>query len=117
MHTKLHTAKEFKGRSAHGDYGDNIEEMDWAIGEVLNALDQLGLEKDTFVYFSSDHGAHHNELDVDNKPAGGYNGVYKGQYGTYHHIPCDLWSDILDSFASDTEYHTLWQMGMVICKS
>ena len=56
--------------------------MDWAVGEVLNALDQLGLEKDTFVYFSSDHGGNPQLVDVDGKPAGGYNGIFKGKYGS-----------------------------------
>ncbi|PAA67220.1 hypothetical protein BOX15_Mlig016134g1 [Macrostomum lignano] len=30
----------YRGRSAHGWYGDNIEEMDWSVGQILDALDK-----------------------------------------------------------------------------
>jgi hypothetical protein len=33
VHTPLVTTKEFIGRSVHGLYGDNVEEMDWMVGE------------------------------------------------------------------------------------
>ena len=29
---------EHKGLSKHGPYGDNVEEMDWSVGKVLDAL-------------------------------------------------------------------------------
>ncbi|TWU32316.1 Arylsulfatase precursor [Novipirellula artificiosorum] len=47
----------FRGRSAHGLYGDMIEEIDWSVGEVLQALKENGLEKKTIVAFTSDNGA------------------------------------------------------------
>jgi arylsulfatase A-like enzyme len=50
-------AKRFQGASQCGVYGDFIQELDWAVGEVLQALDRLGLAKDTLVIFSSDNGA------------------------------------------------------------
>ena len=46
----------FKGGSPFGVYGDFIEELDWSVGEVLEALDRLGLTKNTLVIFSSDNG-------------------------------------------------------------
>lgn len=33
VHTPLVTTKDFQGRSQHGPYGDNVEEMDWMVGE------------------------------------------------------------------------------------
>lgn len=56
VHTALSVADERAGASAHGAYGDNVEEMDWSVGELLGTLDRLGLARDTFVYFSSDNG-------------------------------------------------------------
>ena len=52
----------FKGTSQAGPYGDVIQELDWSVGEVLSALDRLGLSKNTLVIFSSDNGggATHN---------------------------------------------------------
>lgn len=33
VHTPLVTTPPFLGRSAHGLYGDNVEELDWMVGE------------------------------------------------------------------------------------
>jgi arylsulfatase A len=55
-HIPLHASERFRGKSAGGLYGDVIEELDWSVGEVLNALKQLGLDRDTIVFFSSDNG-------------------------------------------------------------
>ena len=46
----------FKGSSRFGVYGDFIEELDWSVGEVLGALDRLGLADRSLVIFSSDNG-------------------------------------------------------------
>ena len=35
VHTPLITTENFRGRSPHGLYGDNIEEMDWMVGRYL----------------------------------------------------------------------------------
>lgn len=51
----------WKGRSAHGVYGDVVEELDARIGEVLEELEKTGLEKDTIVIFCSDNGPNPNE--------------------------------------------------------
>lgn len=55
-HIPLFASEKFKGRSAAGDYGDAVEEIDWSVGEVLAALKRLGLDRDTLVMFSSDNG-------------------------------------------------------------
>ncbi|XP_060039084.1 steryl-sulfatase isoform X2 [Erinaceus europaeus] len=81
VHTALYASAEFSGKSQHGEYGDAVEEMDWSVGQVLRTLDELGLASSTFVYFSSDHGAHLEERSPENKPQGGSNGVYKGGKG------------------------------------
>ena len=62
-HTALFAMDENRGRSAHGLYGDNVEEMDWSVGEVLAALDASGERDDTIVYFASDNGPFREELE------------------------------------------------------
>jgi len=47
----------FVGRSGTGVRGDVIEQIDWQVGEILGALDRLGLATNTLVIFSSDNGA------------------------------------------------------------
>ena len=46
----------FVGKSGMGPRGDAILEFDWTVGEVLNTLKKLGLEKNTIVMLSSDNG-------------------------------------------------------------
>lgn len=55
-HVPLFASDRFLGRSPRGLYGDAVEELDWSVGEVLAALREAGLEKDTLVWFSSDNG-------------------------------------------------------------
>ena len=45
--------------------------MDWSIGQMLQALDDLDLSNNTLVYFTSDHGAHIEDTDLQNRREGG----------------------------------------------
>ena len=55
-HVPLYVSAKFKGKSERGLYGDVIMEIDWAVGEILAALKQHGLDEKTLVIFSSDNG-------------------------------------------------------------
>jgi arylsulfatase len=55
-HVPLHVSDKFKGKSRQGLYGDVIMEIDWSVGEVVNALKKHNLENDTLVIFTSDNG-------------------------------------------------------------
>ena len=55
-HVPLFVSDKFKGKSARGLYGDVIEEIDWSVGEVIKALQQNGLEQNTWLIFTSDNG-------------------------------------------------------------
>jgi arylsulfatase A-like enzyme len=46
----------FAGKSGMGPRGDAILQLDWQVGEVLRALDRLGLAENTLVIFTSDNG-------------------------------------------------------------
>ena len=55
-HVPLHVSKERAGKSAGGLYGDVIEEIDWSVGQILDALQRTGLSNKTLVLFASDNG-------------------------------------------------------------
>ena len=55
-HVPLGVSPRFAGRSANGRYGDVIETIDWSTGQVLDALRDAGVERDTLVVFTSDNG-------------------------------------------------------------
>jgi len=42
--------------SPRGLYGDVVEELDWSIGQLLETLHREKLDKNTFVFFTSDNG-------------------------------------------------------------
>ncbi|XP_068928943.1 arylsulfatase F-like [Petaurus breviceps papuanus] len=80
VHTPLPTTNEFVGSSKHSFYGDFVEEMDFLVGKILDAIDENGLKNNTIVYFTSDHGGH-LEVMRGRLHIGGYNGIYKGGKG------------------------------------
>ncbi|HET8735835.1 MAG TPA: sulfatase [Pricia sp.] len=55
-HVPLFVSDKFKGKSDRGLYGDVIMEIDWSVGQILEALKEDGLEKNTLVIFTSDNG-------------------------------------------------------------
>ena len=55
-HVPLYASERFKGTSARGPYGDAVEEIDWAVGEILRCLEANGLAENTVVVFASDNG-------------------------------------------------------------
>jgi arylsulfatase A-like enzyme len=55
-HVPLHASDAFRGRSDAGRYGDVVEEIDWSVGEILRTLTERGLDENTLVVFTSDHG-------------------------------------------------------------
>ncbi len=67
------THPDFRGKSKCGNYGDFVQETDYRVGQVLDALQANGLDKNTLVIFSSDNGAESN---------------YEYQRDTYQHFSC-----------------------------
>ena len=55
-HIPLHASPAFRGKSPLGLYGDVVQEIDWSVGAVLQALRARNLEEKTLVIFTSDHG-------------------------------------------------------------
>ncbi len=56
VHVPLGASEEFRGRTEHGLFGDVMEEVDWSVGQVMDALDRHGLTENTLVIFTSDNG-------------------------------------------------------------
>ena len=81
---------EFIRKSLMGPRGDVIAQMDWCVGEILNAMDSLGITENTLLIFTSDNGPilddgyfdYAREMVGNHKPAGPYKGtkysIYEG---------------------------------------
>jgi arylsulfatase A len=55
-HVPLFASEDFQGRSMRGLYGDVVEEIDWGVGQIVQALRETGIEDRTLVIFTSDNG-------------------------------------------------------------
>jgi uncharacterized sulfatase len=55
-HFPVHASSAFQDSSEAGRYGDAVQEIDWSVGQILDTLQQLGLDDKTLVVFSSDNG-------------------------------------------------------------
>lgn len=55
-HVPLFVSDKFKGKSRQGLYGDVIMEIDWSVGQIMEALKRTGLDENTLVIFTSDNG-------------------------------------------------------------
>jgi len=66
----------FAGKTGNGDWADMLAEMDHNVGQMLDAVDRLGLRDDTVVIFASDNGPEFV------RPWDGWSGPWRGQYFT-----------------------------------
>ncbi|XP_033626135.1 N-acetylgalactosamine-6-sulfatase-like isoform X2 [Asterias rubens] len=56
-HTPLYASKSFLGKSQRGLYGDAVQELDNGVGQILQKLKDMGIDQNTFAFFTSDNGA------------------------------------------------------------
>jgi arylsulfatase len=55
-HLPFGASPAFKGKSPLGPYADAVEELDWSVGQVMQALVDNGLDQNTLAIFTSDNG-------------------------------------------------------------
>ncbi|HQF14027.1 MAG TPA: sulfatase-like hydrolase/transferase [Thermogutta sp.] len=56
VHVPLHVSDRFRGKSQRGLFGDVMMEVDWSVGQILDALRSNNLAEKTLVIFTSDNG-------------------------------------------------------------
>ncbi len=56
-------AERFVGKSGFGPYGDLVVQVDWTVGQVIQALKQNGLEENTLLIYTSDNGSYMFRID------------------------------------------------------
>jgi arylsulfatase A len=56
-HKPILPSKEFQGKSGLNEWGDFVLQVDWTVGQVLDALKRKGFEDNTLVIITSDNGA------------------------------------------------------------
>jgi len=77
-HKPALTARRFVGKSGYGPYGDLVMQVDWTVGQVLEALKDNQIEDNTLVIYTSDNGSYMFRIDeagpdhVDDEKVQGY---------------------------------------------
>lgn len=79
-HIPINASPRFKGKSKQGIYGDAVEEIDWSAGQILETLKRKGIEENTLVIFTSDHGPWYQ----------GMPGQHRGRKGTTFEGGCRI---------------------------
>ena len=67
---------DFAGKTGAGDIGDAMAELDANVGRVLDAIDRLGIARNTIVLWCTDNGAEQR------RPWRGSSGPWTGFYNT-----------------------------------
>ena len=84
VHLPLYAPPQFLERSQNGPYGACVMGVDWSVGVILQELEDLGLDENTLVVFTSDNGARGDY--------GGSNAPLRGRKGTTweggQRVPC-----------------------------
>jgi len=90
-HTPVVPRPEFHGKSLAGDYGDFVVEVDWAVGEILQALGKQKLADRTLVFFTSDNGperiAYERARQYRHYSMGELRGVKRDAWEGGHRVP------------------------------
>ncbi len=93
VHFPLTPNSRFKDKTRCGTYGEFVVEFDWAVGQLLAALDENGLAENTIVVLTSDNGARPPGRLKDKEAFNGHpcNGPWRGTKRTIyeggHRVP------------------------------
>ncbi|TWT82361.1 Arylsulfatase [Planctomycetes bacterium CA13] len=81
MHTVIDASERFRGKSAGGLYGDVVEEFDFETGRLLDTLDELDLNRDTLVIYTSDNGPWNQPKYTEKKKGHPEGSIFWGEAG------------------------------------
>lgn len=92
-HTPISPSEGFQGKSGLGKYADFVMETDWAVGQVVSAVDKAGIAKSTLIIVTADNGcspaaasrAGKNSLNLT------FNEAITGEAVADHHYACSIY--------------------------
>ena len=90
-HTPMVPNAQFDGLTGLGPYADVVAQMDWTVGQVLDALNRVGARENTLVIFTSDNGSFMGLIPVpnhvDHRTNGGWRDGKQSIYEGGHRVP------------------------------
>lgn len=91
-HTPILPSNEWKGKSGLNPYGDFVMMLDFYIGEIMKAVSNAGIEKNTLIIFTSDNGCSTTAnykvlLEKGHNPSAIYRGTKADLFEGGHRVP------------------------------
>ncbi len=89
-HTPWVPQPNYQGKSGAGNYGDFVQQVDAAVGQILDHLEATGLIKNTIVIFTSDNGPYWRPDYIErfqHRSAGPWRGMKGDTYEGGHRVP------------------------------
>jgi arylsulfatase A-like enzyme len=89
-HTPWLPLTEYNGTSKAGEYGDFVQMVDAEVGKIMKILTELGLDKKTIVFFTSDNGPFWKPPFIekfDHRAAADFRGMKADAFEGGHRIP------------------------------
>lgn len=89
--------KRFVGATKLGPYGDFVTQVDWTVGEVLNAIEAAGVADNTIVFYTSDNGSYMRRLEpgepdhVTDPTIQAYDETHHTPNGVFRGTKADIW--------------------------
>lgn len=97
-HTPIVPSKEWQGKSKIGKYGDFVMETDWAVGQIVKAIDDNGLTENTLIIVTADNGCSPAARGGSKQLV--FNGAKEEPVQQDKHYPCKVYrghkADIFD---------------------
>jgi arylsulfatase A len=107
-------AKQFQGKTNMGYYGDFVYQLDWAVGQILEALERNNMLDNTLIIFTSDNGPEVQTYEYINDfghfSMGSWRGLKRTVWEAGHRVPFIVsWKDkvpqgkVTDAMVSQTD--------------
>jgi arylsulfatase A-like enzyme len=95
-HTPIAPDDPFLGKSQAGKYGDWVHQVDWSVGQVMDAIRKSGKAEDTIVIFTSDNGPENHTYallrEFGHASAGPLRGAKRMLWEGGHRVPFISWA-------------------------
>ena len=97
-HKPTQPHERFRGKTKLNEYGDFVAQVDWTVGQVLEALQKAGVADNTLVVYASDNGSYMHRYDdatkqdhVDDASIQGYRAENHRANGPFRGTKADVW--------------------------
>lgn len=97
-HKPTQPHQRFRGKTGLNEYGDFVHQVDWTVGQVLDAVDASGEAQNTLIVFTSDNGSYMYRYDdpekkdhVEDVAVQGYRPEHHRANGPLRGTKADIW--------------------------